>query len=405
MEILRFIFSPQSLRVTALPPDDVPSAIPDWELLSSYSIPNHIAQRLEPSIARDVPRLGIICHAFNVSSDLLDELNSIFSSHEISSIVFTTDSHQKKAIIQAFLASIANQPQFTEIHIVKNLGRDVVPFWVALAAIAPHADVFLKLHWKKSPHLDYDNSQRDTRPSCNLWNHDLYSTLHLPDQKEIQELLMLFKTEKISCVFPRPWPRLWKLHWHSQSNLLHASDLLDQLHCPKIAMLIPLIFPAGNMFYGSVDFFRQFLDFFLAKKDYPCEPLPADGTVLHAIERIYTLLSASKGYNIATIFPIISGDTSEGTSCKRRAIVFPVADLMTSCESTRLVKESEYSLPYLYQTLMIEETQKLIRANDNLRHQLKLRRIRNYPQRIRMWLRKKLESNTRAKVPASYADL
>jgi hypothetical protein len=37
------------------------------------------------------------------------------------------------------------------------------------------------------------------------------------------------------------------------------------------------------MFYGSVAFFGQFIDHFLGFPDYPAEPVPEDGTVLHQI--------------------------------------------------------------------------------------------------------------------------
>lgn len=409
MDVFRFRFSHQSLRVTSPPPDDIPSIVPNWKLLNSCSIPKDIAEPLIPCRKDSLPKLGIICHAYNVTSELLAHLRKLLESQDISSIVFTTDSPDKKEQLRAFLTSIRVQPQFSEILMVPNLGRDVVPFWRSLETIAPYADVFLKLHWKQSPHLDVHFPQADGKPACNAWNDDLYSALIPGRSMDIEQILLLFKQEKLSCVFPRPWPPLWTMHWHSLPNINHAANLLKDLDCTASAMLIPLVFPAGNMFYGSTKFFRGFLDHFIARSDYPGEPLAADGTVLHAIERIYTLLSASKGFNIAALFPEIplaeQQTRKPGDTCSRRIVVFPVADLLNSCAPSKLVGNAEYSLPYLYQSLMVAETQKLIKWNSVLRRRMRWISPRGYARRIKAWLAKLFNSRDRLKQATSFNHL
>lgn len=403
MDVFRFRFSECSLKVTSPPPDCIPSVIPDWHLLRGCSIPHGIAERVPPSSISSVPRLGLICHAYNINSDLLSHLQAILDGHDIAAIVFTTDHHEKREQLEKFLRSVKVLPTFCRILILPNLGRDVVPFWKSLAEIAPFADIFLKLHWKKSPHLDFHFPQPGNKPACDAWNQDLYSSLVPTKRKDMQALLQLFNQHKLSCIFPRPWAPFANLHWHSSSNLKHAAALLEDLDCPPSAILVPLIFPAGNMFYGSIQFFSLFLNHFLEKDDYPREPLAADGTVLHAIERIYALLSASKGYNIATLVPNESVPLSDGEygadNLERRIVVFPVPELLFSDSNVhssglgfeeRVDAHTPNSLPYLYQSLIIRETQRLIKANSELRNRMRWLRPGHYPAKIKTWLTKKL---------------
>jgi lipopolysaccharide biosynthesis protein len=397
MEVLKFIFSKDSLIVTYPPPEAIASAVPNWHILSSPRIEPNIAQKIDIIAPIDPPRLGIICHAYNVSKELLGQLDHIIKNYRPSSIVLTTDTDSKKNRLEGYLASLPMAPVFCDVLVVPNHGRDVLPFWIGLKAIAAHADVFLKIHWKQSPHLDQHFPQFDGQPACNAWNTDLFTTL-LPDSlQELRDILILFKQANLSCIFPRPWQPLWHLHWHSHPNMLHAATLLEELNCPKTAMLIPLIFPAGNMFYGSVPFFEKFLDFFLAKDDYPGEPLPADGTVLHAIERIYTLISASNGFNIASLFPPSTENSGQDIGhhvlSKRRIVLFPVADLLQSCNSASENLNTANALPLLYQSLMVTSSQKLIQSNQTLRSRLKWFQVKSYPSRIKAWLLKKIESS------------
>ena len=45
----------------------------------------------------------------------------------------------------------------------------------------------------------------------------------------------------------------------------------------------------------------------LAFDDYPSEPLPVDGTVLHAVERILPAICESTGHGWCTVFKTGSG--------------------------------------------------------------------------------------------------
>ncbi|MEI7494473.1 MAG: hypothetical protein WCJ92_07770, partial [Alphaproteobacteria bacterium] len=86
---------------------------------------------------------------------------------------------------------------------------------------------------------------------------------------------------------------------------------------------------------------------FLERLTLPPEPIDDDGTVLHAIERIYTFLAASHGLDVAAIFPENFSRSFDGVSQPlpdvRKIVVFPV-----SCLANPLVGQYYPSLPVLH---------------------------------------------------------
>ena len=51
-------------------------------------------------------------------------------------------------------------------------------------------------------------------------------------------------------------------------------------------------FPVGTMFWARVEALRPLFNLGLTWQDYPSEPAPRDGTVLHALERLLPFVAA-----------------------------------------------------------------------------------------------------------------
>jgi hypothetical protein len=98
--------------------------------------------------------------------------------------------------------------------------------------------------------------------------------------------------------------------WGLPSNLHWVAEILKGQGMHGLNVLLPLIYPVGNMFIGSVSSFLPFADYFIETIEPPIEPLPIDGTVLHGIERCYSYLLAGKGENAGIIYPAQAGDLS-----------------------------------------------------------------------------------------------
>jgi lipopolysaccharide biosynthesis protein len=58
-------------------------------------------------------------------------------------------------------------------------------------------------------------------------------------------------------------------------------------------------FPLGTMFWARTQAIEPLLARRFTWDDYPEEPLPYDGTMLHAIERLLPAIGSNKGYRHA----------------------------------------------------------------------------------------------------------
>ena len=57
-----------------------------------------------------------------------------------------------------------------------------------------------------------------------------------------------------------------------------------------------LFYPLGTMFWARTAALAPLFELGLGWEDYPPEPLPYDGTILHAIERLVTLVARHRGF-------------------------------------------------------------------------------------------------------------
>jgi hypothetical protein len=91
--------------------------------------------------------------------------------------------------------------------------------------------------------------------------------------------------------------------WGLPANLHWVAEILKAHGIHPMNIMLPLIYPVGNMFIGSVPAFLPFADYFAELIGPLPEPLPIDGTLLHGIERCYSFLLAGKGENVGVLFP------------------------------------------------------------------------------------------------------
>jgi lipopolysaccharide biosynthesis protein len=80
-------------------------------------------------------------------------------------------------------------------------------------------------------------------------------------------------------------------------------DIAEDL-AQKCGMRLPLPpsldFPIGTMFWARSQALERLFALGLKWKDYPAEPIPIDGTILHAIERLLPFVARHAGYRYAT---------------------------------------------------------------------------------------------------------
>jgi len=216
--------------------------------------------------------------------DFLPRLNCNRSRCDL---VLTTDTEAKTKELHR--ATSGYRCGTVMIRIVPNRGRDIGAFLAALADdIVGRYDIVGHLHGKRS--VTTPDPKMGDRWREFLWQHllgDLYPMMDI--------ILHRFsENESLGIVFPED-PHL--PDW--DSNLEIAMSLATRMHIEE--RLPPFFnFPIGTMFWARPDALTPLLDLKFDWTDYPEEPLPDDGTILHAIERLLPFGARSAGYQYAT---------------------------------------------------------------------------------------------------------
>lgn len=174
------------------------------------------------------------------------------------------------------------------IKVVPNRGRDIGAMLTAFANEIRSYDVIGHMHSKRSLHLpDPTIGER--------WREFLWQNLLGGYYPMMDTILHRFTTdESIGLVFADE-PHLSDWDFNRQ-----ISEDLAQ----KIGFKVPLPsyfdFPIGTMFWARSRALEPLFGLGLNWEDYPVEPAPLDGSILHAIERLLPSVVRHAGYRYAT---------------------------------------------------------------------------------------------------------
>ena len=82
-------------------------------------------------------------------------------------------------------------------------------------------------------------------------------------------------------------------------NLPYATDLARRLGIAEPLPATTFNFPVGSMFWARTAALRPLLELGLNWDDFPAEPVPYDGSLLHAIERLLPFVVERAGFRSA----------------------------------------------------------------------------------------------------------
>lgn len=165
-----------------------------------------------------------------------------------------------------------------EVMTVPNRGRDIGPLLTGFAArLASEYEYIGHLHTKMSADI------RD-RSVGESWYHFLLENLLGGKAGPMADRIIgqMQADPMIGLVFPDdPNAVGWS------ANLEFARELAEPLKIKSLPQ--HFLFPVGTMFWARAEALQPFWDLNLQWADYPEEPLPYDGSMLHALERLFSL--------------------------------------------------------------------------------------------------------------------
>ncbi|QUE30949.1 rhamnan synthesis F family protein [Francisella philomiragia] len=229
-------------------------------------------------------KLAVHLHLYYV--DLAEEFDQYFKNLPTGYDLYITTVGDEDAlsIKEMFKDSGANN---IEVIKVENIGRDVAPmiFDLKNKIFNRKYDVIGHFHSKKS--IGVANNLGDR------WRKYLLDNL-VGSQPIANSVLSLFENEKVGLVFAED-----RHFMDMGDNKSYIDELGTMLGLPEVNET-PL-FPLGNMFWARVDAIK---DIFELEKDIVIqpEPLPYDGSFMHALERITPDVVNKNGYKYVTVY-------------------------------------------------------------------------------------------------------
>lgn len=230
-----------------------------------------------------------IATALHVHAYYIDGLEDIVSRIKVNvnrpSLFVSVASDLDRAKAEKILSSYDGE---SEVKAVPNVGRDIAPLLTQFGnALIRDFEVIGHVHCKKS--LSIQNSETAER-----WlEFCLSNVIGGPEAGSMMDaqLSEFQSTPSVGVVFPAD-PNV--LSW--SKNKPYAERIVSRMGFENLPDAID--FPVGTMFWIRKVALQPFVDLSLKWSDYPPEPLPYDGTILHALERLFGVVPRLSGLEI-----------------------------------------------------------------------------------------------------------
>lgn len=229
-------------------------------------------------------KIAVQIHLFYV--DLIDEIIEQLKFIPFKfDIYITTDTKAKVKIIEEKFYDAFDKKRVI-VNKCTNRGRDVAPFLIQMNNVIKKYDYVAHIHTKKSCTGDYGDS----------WRQYLYKNL-FGTENNVRGIFELFKKDpKIGLIFPETFIGISEMMSYG-GNKEAMTKLSRKMRIDVDFNDENLTFPSGTMFWARTDAIKPLFDLKLSYNDFAKEEGQIDGTLAHAIERIFCFLVKAKGYN------------------------------------------------------------------------------------------------------------
>jgi lipopolysaccharide biosynthesis protein len=228
-------------------------------------------------------RIAVVAHIFH--EDLLDEFINYFSNiPQIFDLYISTKPSAVSLIRKKCeVLSLAHK---IDVRATVNKGRDIGPLLVEFKDVYRDYDYVCFVHSKKNQM--YQNQSEK-------WRKYLLDNL-MGNSDTVNSIWDQFrKDSKLGFVYPAPFPPIKSMMvWGS--NLNKATKLAFKLQIKLNKQIVPE-YPAGSMFWFRPHALQPLLNLHLGYDDFePGSERMNDGTLAHAIERLFCLVVHKAGY-------------------------------------------------------------------------------------------------------------
>ena len=228
--------------------------------------------------------LHIHVHYLDSFEEIVDALNKNTIRPDLFISVTSDDLHFKiNYAIKGYSGRVM------ALEVTPNRGRDLGPLLGDMGSkIMANYEYLGHLHTKKSPHA----SKKISTDWTQFLTANLLSLGKINSADQILNYLLTHPD--VGMVFTDD-PNI--LSW--DANYAHARELANLM---QIGVLPGYFnFPVGTMFWGRTKALAPLMRLNLRFEDLPKEPLPIDGSMLHALERLFPMIVEKAGFSYALV--------------------------------------------------------------------------------------------------------
>lgn len=251
---------------------------------------------LPESVSTPTDWTKLTCHAHAFHGDFLTRITAAIEEfpEEVSWIVTVPRGTMQRA------GEHLGKFQNCRVVEVENYGRNFGALFAIFDEVKD-GNFLIHVHSKKSTHIPRARSEK--------WSASLFEGL-LGREKIDAALRVMQANHDVHLYYPTAEKILSRRSYDWSSNADFAKPLLMKLGYPLVNHRFP--FPAGGMFLSSPWLLGEIRNLKLGASDFPAEPLPIDGSIAHAVERLIGYVPHYLGLKHLTLSMggVLSFDTS-----------------------------------------------------------------------------------------------
>lgn len=222
----------------------------------------------------DVAPVAVICHFFY--PDLIEELCEKIDYITCEKRLYLTVA---ESLPNEFEKRLRERYPYAKIQVVKNVGRDILPFFQLFPDVmADGLTLFCKVHTKRGK-MDIGD----------LWRRVLLGGV-LPSQSGVATIIkQLVEDPQIGLVGSATMYKSAKAMTFGNQSMLQS--IWDKLY-PGTPIPTDWGFVAGTMFWGRTAAYSRLADVIAKEFTFEDEKGEVDGTLSHSIERLFGAIAA-----------------------------------------------------------------------------------------------------------------
>ena len=210
-------------------------------------------------------------------------------------IIVTVSAEQKKKIVEQLFEKVQRT---CEVRLVSARGRDLSALYVGCADVFKNYKYLCFIHDKKSVRKDAPINHGEAFFRL-LWDNVL------PSEIFIKNTLATFENNPLLGILAPPQPYNGDYRsvffagkfWTTDTLFKTTLQLADRLNIPQNLLDIKIASPAiGSVFWCRTESIKKLTSKAWTAEDFPEEPMPTDGTISHALERILPYVAQNAGF-------------------------------------------------------------------------------------------------------------